>query len=91
MRIRCPHCHQPIEVLEESLSGDIICDSCASSFNLVSDVEATESIRAGSKALGHFQLLEKLGVGQFGTVWKPQIMRNLRGADLLGLVFISLA
>lgn len=30
MQIRCPHCHNAIEVVEDSSFGDVECSSCGS-------------------------------------------------------------
>jgi serine/threonine protein kinase len=71
MRIRCPHCHNPIEVLETDPLSDISCPDCGSSFNLVTG--ETASYTPGEiKSIGHFQLLERVGGGYFGTVWKAR-------------------
>ena len=35
MGVRCPHCGNPIEILEDQPLSDILCDSCDSSFSLV--------------------------------------------------------
>ena len=36
LHIRCPHCHSPIELVDEGPLTDIDCPSCGSRFNLVS-------------------------------------------------------
>ena len=33
-QIRCPHCHNPIDVVNDDPSGDVSCPSCGSYFNL---------------------------------------------------------
>ena len=71
MQIRCPHCHNPIEVVEEDPSGDVSCPSCGSCFNLAKDVETGRYLGAG-RMLGHFQLVHRLGQGAFGEVWKAR-------------------
>ena len=71
MQIRCPHCRNPIEVVEEDPSGDVSCPSCGSCFNLAKDVETGRHLGAG-RMLGHFQLLDRLGQGAFGEVWKAR-------------------
>jgi formylglycine-generating enzyme required for sulfatase activity/tRNA A-37 threonylcarbamoyl transferase component Bud32 len=71
MHVRCPHCHQPIEVVDESSFKDITCSSCGSHFSLVSD-EITQTFRGSSRTIGHFQLVEHLGMGHFGSVWRAK-------------------
>jgi serine/threonine protein kinase/tetratricopeptide (TPR) repeat protein len=69
MHVRCPHCHHPVEILDDAALSDITCTSCDSHFNLIGD--ETISYRADQHlTIGHFELHEKLGTGAFGTVWK---------------------
>jgi serine/threonine protein kinase len=72
MQIRCPHCRQAIELVDDDPSGDVLCSSCGSSFNLARDLETTRTFNSGEKTLGHFQLLNCLGQGAFGSVWKAR-------------------
>ena len=71
MQIRCPHCHQPIELVNDDLSSDVTCSSCGSCFNLAKDLETARYV-GSEKRLGHFQLLQRLGQGAFGEVWKAR-------------------
>jgi WD40 repeat protein/tRNA A-37 threonylcarbamoyl transferase component Bud32 len=68
MHVRCPHCHQPVELVENVTFEQIECPSCGSHFGLLGDVTATHHA-SEAKTIGHFQLIERLGTGQFGTVW----------------------
>ena len=43
MHIRCPHCHNAIEIVEDSSFRDVSCPSCGSHFNLVGSDAPTES------------------------------------------------
>ncbi|MHB0955542.1 MAG: hypothetical protein ACYC6N_24470 [Pirellulaceae bacterium] len=70
MHIRCPDCHKANEIVEDSSFKDVSCPSCGSHFNLVGGDAPTESGLAKPCYLGHFELIEQLGVGNFGTVWK---------------------
>jgi len=73
MQIRCPHCQNPIEVVQDDESFDYDCESCGSSFNLAADIETAS--QAGDEAMAiiaHFRLTERLGIGKYGTVWKAQ-------------------
>ncbi len=72
--IRCPPCHQTVEILTDPPLAEINCSACRSHFSLVADdvnSDPTQSI----KTLGHLQLIERLGVGGFGTVWKAHDMQ----------------
>ena len=72
MQIRCPHCHQPIEVVDDDPSGDTICSSCGSAFNLAWDFETISDDGSQVRMLGHYHMLQHLGQGAFGSVWKAR-------------------
>src|SRR5262245_51691800 len=66
-RLRCPHCQNPITLADDK-SDEVLCPGCGSSFR-IRDARATVSA-AAMKPLGKFELLERIGVGAFGAVWK---------------------
>jgi serine/threonine protein kinase len=69
LHIRCPHCHNAIEILADDPLIDVTCTECGSTFSIVGRNEDTMTATP-LQSLGHFQLVERLGVGAFGTVWK---------------------
>ncbi len=71
LHIRCPHCHNPVELVAESPFTDIACSSCGSHFSLLGDDHTTYT-RPTVKKIGHFETIEHLGTGSFGTVWKAR-------------------
>ena len=68
MIVRCLHCHEPIDVPAEGDLSTVHCPNCGGSFSLVGETASYPGEKA--RKLGHFQLIEQVGVGSFGTVWK---------------------
>ncbi len=65
-RVRCPHCHNPIQ-LGDNQPDEVLCPVCGSGFR-VPDTRSTESLTRSR--LGKFELLERVGLGAFGAVWR---------------------
>src|SRR5262245_18996971 len=79
MQIRCPHCMVPFESTEDISWSDLSCPYCGGSFSLAG-VDTTCSYRPGFEVLGRFVLLQEVGSGRFGSVWKAhdtQLQRNV--------------
>ena len=69
MQLRCPHCHNPIQVVEEQLD-EVVCPGCGSSFRVEGQVRATTLTVA--RKVGKFDLLDRVGIGGFGTVFRAR-------------------
>jgi serine/threonine protein kinase/formylglycine-generating enzyme required for sulfatase activity len=82
MRVRCPHCHSPLEIVADECTTEIVCPSCGSNLDGIN--ETLVSIRPDVKFIGRFQLVERVGRGYFGEVWKA------RDTDLRRLVAVKM-
>ncbi len=83
MHFECPNCHQPVRLADQSLARNaetidsIRCPACKSDFSV--SAESTPTLVAGGlMRLGRFEILEIVGEGTFGTVykaWDPDLKR----------------
>jgi serine/threonine protein kinase len=71
MALQCPHCESSI-LIEGKPPRDIVCPSCGSSIELDPGGTGGWLPEEAPKRLGKFVLLEQLGVGSFGTVYKAR-------------------
>jgi WD40 repeat protein len=71
LKVRCPTCRSYIETLPDGSWADLTCSVCGSHFSLVDDRDTTRAA-APVNTIGHFDLIEQLGAGAFGTVWKAR-------------------
>lgn len=70
MRIHCPHCQNALNIVDAQSAVDVSCPSCGSKFP-VGEVTITYRDTTVDR-VGHFEMLEKVGAGQFGTVWRAR-------------------
>jgi hypothetical protein len=71
LRINCPHCRNPIEIVADCPEEEVICPSCGSSFKL--DPDRTQSwAKDKLPKLGKFELIKAVRRGAFGAVYKAR-------------------
>jgi len=71
LHIRCPHCSNPVELVTDTPYEQVCCSSCGSMFSLVDRGDSTR-MSTPLKTIDRFDLIARLGVGGFGTVWKAR-------------------
>src|SRR5262249_40980445 len=67
--VRCPHCKNPIH-LSDHHSDEVLCLGCGGAFR-IREARQTTTISA-MRPLGKFQLLDRVGLGAFGAVWRAR-------------------
>src|SRR5262245_19434797 len=71
MPLRCPNCSSPTDAsVSDGQQSLIVCSTCGNSYPVSEDPDKT--IAMEPRLLGTFQLLERVGVGAFGAVWKAR-------------------
>src|SRR5262245_32984917 len=68
MRLICPACQAVLDLADGATPP--ACPSCGSGLSL--DAGPTRTAPAAPRRLGRFELLEQLGGGGFGTVWRAR-------------------
>jgi eukaryotic-like serine/threonine-protein kinase len=80
LHLSCPHCQNPIELVTLPAMGEVLCAACGSTFRVETEATLSWGGPAEVKKLGRFELLETLGTGAFGTVYKahdPRLDRTV--------------
>ena len=70
LSVRCPHCQNSMRIPHEASFANINCHACGNQFSLAHDEDSRD--QPETTTLGHLVLLEQLGRGSFGSVWKAR-------------------
>ncbi len=66
LRLRCPSCQQLTDLRDDADLRDTKCPTCGRRFSVVDEGAGVDV------SLGRFDLLQRIGTGSFGTVWKAR-------------------
>ncbi len=69
MHVRCPSCNSKMESVDPISQEGVLCSTCGEKFNLIDEATHTYKPKA-TQMVGHFRLLEVVGQGGFGIVWR---------------------
>src|SRR5262249_32253051 len=68
-RLRCAHCQSPMQ-LADDCADEVLCPACGSTFRVREARQTTTG--SDMRQMGKFQVLERIGLGAFGAVWKAR-------------------
>lgn len=73
--LRCNNCNSPLNINDETLDQDVSCHTCGSRTPLASRSSGANLI---GRMVGQFRLLELVGTGRFGAVFRAHDMKLSR-------------
>lgn len=76
MRLECPNCHATLNIVDDSQDLETSCPSCGSRIPLEDRTATYRQVVADR--IGPYELLNRVGTGQFGAVWRARDTRLKR-------------
>ena len=70
VRVHCPDCKEVMNLDAASDLSHVVCPHCQHEFHLVDEREF--ELNPAGQQLSHFELLEQVGRGGFGSVWRAR-------------------
>ena len=75
MRLRCPNCRTDLDIVPAETALEVKCPSCGSVVDISGSQETIAYTPPKLGKLAHFELLEHIGRGHFGDVYKAHDSR----------------
>jgi hypothetical protein len=72
MQVICPHCSSAIDLTATAAVVEILCPTCGSSFRLEQGTTVAWNQPNGPHTVGRFEMMEAVGSGAFGTVYRAR-------------------
>ena len=69
--VLCPNCQAPVSTAAPA-AGEVLCASCGASFRLELGTTAGWGPAGQQRLLGKFELLDLVGAGAFGSVYRAR-------------------
>src|SRR5262245_56217747 len=82
MRLRCPNCRTDLDIVPVEAAIEVKCPSCGSMVDISGNQETITYVRPRLGELGPFVLLEHIGRGHFGDVYRAKDSRLQRDVAL---------
>lgn len=74
LQVRCPKCGTMFAIANDTKLTELTCLACGQGFSLAND-QAADNTPPALATIAHFELLSRVGMGGFGTVWKARDTR----------------